>query len=170
MSQLFYEAFARAKQFIEDHPDEAQKEIEVGTVIGDRYEVTAKTRDFEFLLDEEKPIGGYDSGPNPLEYILAALGASQTAAYQLIAAEKGIELQNVKIKLKGLIDLKGFLELDKNVKPGFLNLEYDVLIVSDEDPEILQDLIREADRRSPILNTLSRTVEVEGQLKLPVLQ
>lgn len=170
MSQSIHEVFATAKQFIENHPEEAQKEILVQTEIGDRYDVTGKARDFEFLLDEEKPIGGYDSGPNPLEYILASLGASQSIVYKLLADEKGIELKDVRIKLKGIIDLQGFLELKKDVKPGFLSLEYDVLIISDEDPDLLQDLIKEADERSPILDTLARSVNVEAQLEVPVLQ
>lgn len=170
MSNFNYEVFAAAKQFIESNPEKANSEISAQTEIGDRYNVKAKVRNFEFLLDEEKPIGGYDLGPNPLEYILASLGACQTVVYKIIAAEKNIQLENVKIHLKGVIDLRGFLELDDQVKPGFQSLEYETLIVSDEDPSVIRELVEEVEKRCPVLDTIVSTTPVQVRLRQSVLQ
>lgn len=170
MSQTNYKAYAAAKEFIETHPEQAQKAIHAQTEIGDRYNVQAKVRDFEFTLDEEKPIGSYDSGPNPLEYILASLGACQTVVYKILAAQKGIELKNVKITLKGIIDIRGFLALGDQVKPGFQKLEYETVLFSDEDPEIMQQLVRDVEAQCPIQDTLAHSVDVQARLKTPVFQ
>lgn len=33
-----------------------------------------RARNFEMIIDEPKNMGGTDGGPNPVEYVLAALG------------------------------------------------------------------------------------------------
>ena len=55
----------------------------------------AAIRDFRLTLDEPPALGGGDAGPNPVELVLAALGACQEITYRLYAETLGIPLNHV---------------------------------------------------------------------------
>jgi putative redox protein len=57
-------------------------------------------------------LGGADTAPNPVEYILAALGSCQEITYRLYADALGIPLNGVSVELTGAIDLRGFSTSD----------------------------------------------------------
>src|SRR5262249_40352914 len=50
----------------------------------------AAIRDFSIKIDEPTTLGGSDRGPNPVELVLAALGACQEITYRLYADTLGI--------------------------------------------------------------------------------
>jgi len=120
-------------------------------------------RGFEFIADEPEALAGTNVGPNPIEYLLASLGACQVITYQAVAALKGIQLNGVKVETKGNIDWRGFLGIDENVRPGYQKIEVEAIIDSDESPEKIQELIREVEARCPILDNLVNTVVVESK-------
>ncbi len=55
----------------------------------------------EHILRADEPVeaGGNDTGPNPYEYLLAALGACTAMTLLLYARRKGIALQKVRVEL-----------------------------------------------------------------------
>lgn len=60
-------------------------------------EVTVRSH--TFLADEPKDAGGADSGPNPYELLLAALGTCTAMTVQMYAKRKGWALERVQVKL-----------------------------------------------------------------------
>ena len=60
-------------------------------------EVTVRSH--RFLADEPKDAGGADSGPNPYELLLAALGTCTAMTVQMYAKRKGWPLERVQVKL-----------------------------------------------------------------------
>src|SRR5258708_1664009 len=72
-----------------------------------------KIRQFAVTVDEPPSLGGTDTGPNPVELVLAALA---TRAY---ATALGIPLESVSVKLEGTLDLRGFFAVKDGVRAGF---------------------------------------------------
>ena len=63
--------------------------------------LTQEVRAGEHVLaaDEPKEDGGEDTGPNPYELLLAALGACTSMTVQLYAKRKGWPLEDVRVEL-----------------------------------------------------------------------
>jgi putative redox protein len=61
-------------------------------------EVTAGTH--RFLADEPVAAGGGDSGPNPYDFLLAALGACTSMTLRLYAEHKQLPLDRVTVRLR----------------------------------------------------------------------
>src|SRR4029077_18630864 len=87
-------------------------------------------RDCRLTRDKPPALGGADSGPNPVELVLAALGACQEITYRLYADTLGIPVNSVSVKLAGRLDLRGFFAVDDGVRPGFKDIHTTVIIDS----------------------------------------
>src|SRR5215471_5478249 len=72
----------------------------------------ASIRDFRLTLDEPPALGGSDAGSNPVELVLAALGACQEITYRLYADALGIPLNHVAVRVEGRLDLRGFFAVE----------------------------------------------------------
>lgn len=58
------------------------------------------------VSDEPALLAGTNSAPNPVEYLLAALGSCLAVGYAASATARGIELRALEIELAGTIDLR----------------------------------------------------------------
>ena len=57
-----------------------------------------KIRQFSLTVDEPPNLGGTDTGPNPVELVLAALATCQEITYRAYATALGIPLESVSWK------------------------------------------------------------------------
>lgn len=64
------------------------------------WQVTAKTRQHSWLIDEPSDLGGSDRAPTPDETLLAALGACTTITLQMYASRKKWILTDVQVTLE----------------------------------------------------------------------
>jgi uncharacterized OsmC-like protein len=60
-----------------------------------------------------------DTGPNPVEVVLAALATCQEITYRAYATTLGIPLESVSVTLEGSLDLRGFFAVKDGVRAGF---------------------------------------------------
>jgi len=70
-------------------------------------------------VGEPPNLGGTDTGPNPVEFVLAALAACQEITYRAYATALDIPLESVSVKLEGSLDLRGFFAVKDGVRAGF---------------------------------------------------
>ncbi len=126
----------------------------------------AQARQFSFAIDEPESLGGSDIAPNPVEYVLAALGACQEIVYAAYAAVQGLKLDAVRVDVKGPIDLQGLFGLKDGVAPGFREISYTTVIESPEDREDIEALVRTVEARCPVLDTLVNPVKVTGKVEI----
>ncbi len=124
----------------------------------------ARIRDFApTTSDEPGALGGTDTGPNPVEQVLAALGNCLAVGYASNATAAGIELRDLSIELDGDLDLHTFLGLSQG-NAGYENISVKVKIDSDASPEEIQALHEKVVGTSPVGHTLTRAVPVSIDL------
>ncbi len=131
-------------------------------VEGFRSDVTI--RDHHVVVDEPPQLGGGDAGPNPIELLLAALGACQEITYKAYATAMGIDIERVSVELKGDIDLRGFFGVDETVRAGYQKIRGTVHIESCASRDALQKLKAAVDTHCPLLDMLTTPVPVSLEL------
>jgi uncharacterized OsmC-like protein len=119
---------------------------------------------FELTADEPPLLLGQDQGPNPVEYVLHALAACLTTSLVYQAAIRGIKLTSVKSHLEGDLDMRGFLELDPNVRNGYEGIRVRFEIEGDAPREQLQELCQLAQARSPVFDIVTHGVPVKVEM------
>lgn len=131
----------------------------------DDFAVHSRIRGFSVAMDEPLDLGGTDTGPNPVEMLLAALGSCQEIVYRAYAAVLGLKIDRIEVHAKGYLDLRGLLNLAE-VPSGFSRVSFTTSIVSDEPEEKLRQLAEMVERHCPVMDTLSRPVEVSGKVEI----
>lgn len=127
---------------------------------GTATEVKVEAGAHAFTIDEPASLGGTDLGANPVDHLLAALGACNVITYQVWAAKLGIRLDGVDIELAGDLDIRGFLGLDPDVRPGFQGIEVRVTLRGPETRERYAALQDTVEAHCPVLDNLTRGVPV----------
>jgi uncharacterized OsmC-like protein len=126
----------------------------------------ARIRDFEPIeSDEPDTLGGTDTGPNPVEQVLAALGNCLAVGYAANASAAGIEIRDLQIELEGDLNLHTFLGLAPNGNAGYESISVNVTIDSDADEEAIRELHEKVVGTSPVGHTLTRAVPVNINLR-----
>ncbi len=120
-----------------------------------------RLRQHALVVDEPPQLGGNDAGPNPVELVLAALGACQEITYRAYASALGIPLDGVAVRLEGDLDLRGFLGLDAAARPGFSRIRGTVELTSSAPLAELERLRAAVDAHCPVLDMLRTPVPVE---------
>jgi putative redox protein len=110
--------------------------------------------------DQAAPLGE-DSGPSPVELVLAALGACQEVVYGVHARLLGIPLESVTVAVEAEIDLRGFFGAAE-VPVGFRRVTYTADIRSSASPEQIARLVEVADAHCPVSAILREPVPVES--------
>ena len=118
-----------------------------------------------FELDEPPVLLGKNLGTNPVEYLLVALSGCLTTSLIAHASAKGIEIKGVESRYEGDLDLRGFLGLSEDVKVGYGNIRVYFKINADVSEEQKEELIRMAQKYSPVFNTIASPVPVSVQLE-----
>lgn len=125
----------------------------------------AHIRDFApTASDEPTSLGGTDTGPNPVEQLLGALGNCLAVGYAANATAAGITISDLSIDLEGDLDLHTFLGLNPDGNAGYEALRVKVNIDSDATVEQLAELHDKVVGTSPVGHTLSRAVPLEVSL------
>ena len=118
-----------------------------------------------FELDEPPVLLGKNLGTNPVEYLLVALSGCLTTSLIAHASARGIEIKGVESRYEGDLDLRGFLGLSEDVKVGYENIRVYFKINADVSEEQKEELIRMAQKYSPVFNTIASPVPVSVQLE-----
>lgn len=166
MSEFVKQSLSNLIQELKADADKAQVSFEATSVLQEGVRVRSTVRQFEFDYDEPALLGGEDTAPNPVEYVLASLGACQAIVYRALASLKGIQLDSVTVKTKGDLNLHGFLGLDSNVRPGYEKVTFETIIVSDESTEKLERLAQQVDSICPVYDILTNPLQVVGKLTI----
>lgn len=127
--------------------------------------LAGRTRTFTTLVDEPAELGGKDVAPNPVEYILLGYAGCLNVVLNLVAKEKGIPINDLRINIGGDVNPDRLFGVSTAERAGFKGFDVSVEIDSDASKEELEDLIREVETRCPVNDTLSNPTPVQLQYK-----
>lgn len=125
---------------------------------------TVHTREFTLEGDEPEQILGERTAPNAVELVLGALGSCLSVGYAANAAAMGIELDSLRFEMEGDIDLRGFLGISEDVRPGYESISCTVYIQTDASQAELEDLQDRVETTSPLMDILQNEVALDTHL------
>ena len=160
MTKSFKPVVEGAREKLRAEPEKARASFEAVSRQTGGLRSEVQTRQFLLTVDEPPALGGGDTGPNPVELILAALASCQEITYRLHADALGIPLEGVSVKVRGDLDLRGLFAAAEDVRPGFQGLTVEVSLVStasDAELERLRDVV---ERHCPVLDLLQNATPV----------
>ena len=111
-------------------------------------------------MDEPPILLGNNEGRNPVEYLLVALSGCLTTSLIAHASAKGIEIKGVQSRYEGDIDLHGFLGISEDVPVGYQNIRVTFKIDADLSQEQKEEMIKMAQKYSPVYNTITKSAPV----------
>ncbi len=149
-----------------DYPEKALATFSSSSEQIDGLRSIAKLRDHEVTVDEPHALGGEDTGPNPVELILAAFGTCQEITYRAYATALGIPLEKVSVHVDGDIDLRGFFAVDDSVRAGYSKIKTKVTLESSAGREDTDKLRAIVEAHCPVLDILSNPVPIEVVLEV----
>lgn len=114
--------------------------------------------------DEPPALGGAGSAANPVEQLLGALGNCLAVGYAANASVLGIRLDDLRVDLKGDLNLRVFLGLAEG-HAGFDSVTATVTIDSPAPREQLEELHAKVQASSPVGHTIGNAVPVTITLK-----
>lgn len=122
--------------------------------------VSCKSRDFEFILDEPKNLGGTDTGMNPVEALLNSLGACKVIVAKSFARLHKIKLKSIRIELEGELDPDGFMGKNPDAKIGFSKITTNFFIEADNTDEEIANFVDFINRTCPVADTIENGPEM----------
>jgi uncharacterized OsmC-like protein len=166
---------------IKEKPDLAQFTFRASTAWDDGTHSTARIGSFlhasaddqsrtkAFTLDGDEPpvLLGHDRGPNAVELLLASLGFCYSVGYVANAAARGIELEEMEYELEGDIDLRNFLGISNEERPGFTEIRVRARVKARgaTDGE-LRELCSYVQETSPVRDVLANGVPVTTSIQV----
>jgi uncharacterized OsmC-like protein len=132
----------------------------------DAYRIGGQEVRRHFTVDADEPFEllGTNGAANPQELLMTALNACIMVGYVVGASCEGITLASLAVETRGTLDLRGFLGIDAQVRPGYESVQVTVRIKGDGTRaqfEKIHDTVR---RTSPNYFNLTRPIRVDTEL------
>ncbi|MCE5171859.1 OsmC family protein [Paenibacillus profundus] len=121
--------------------------------------VKAKSRNFEITVDEPKYLGGTDTGMNPVELVLCALGACQAIVARVYAPKFKIRLEEFWVEVEGDLDTDGFMN-KSDVRRGYSDIRYNIHMKSNASREQAEEFVQFIERTCPVGDTIINPVNL----------
>lgn len=144
---------AGAKQF------DASSEL-VGTCL-----VSVRMGDHTTTVDQPEGLGD-GLAANPVELALASLGSCQAMTYRFWSEKLGVQLDEVRVEVRGDLDVRRIFGVDDAVRPGFGNVEIEVHLSGPEAPARYAALRQAVDDHCPMLDVFANAVPVRTSLQV----
>ena len=149
---------------VKEDPEKAKFTFKTETVWQDGSISKTKARSFEIKTDEPEPLGGKDSGIDPIELLLSSVASCVSIGFATQAAKRGIDLKDFMIETEGDIDVRGYLGIE-GARPGFDNIRYTIKVDSSASEEELENLLRTVEKISPMFDNVSNGVSISSHIE-----
>ena len=119
-----------------------------------------------FILEGDEPgiLLGENHGPNAVEAILHALASCLSVGIVYNASAMNIEVNSLNFSLEGELDLRAFLGLSEEVRPGYRNIVVKVYAKTNATEKQFAQLLEHVKKTSPVLDIISNPVPVQIEL------
>jgi putative redox protein len=155
-----------ASRYLPEHslerPSVAKGHIVVAE-LDHKFQQTVYSDQHHWYADEPKAMGGQNTGPDPYEHLLAALGACTSMTIRMYADRKEIALEHVEVSLFHTRDYVTDAENSSESKAQVEKLVRNIQLVGDLTEAEKSRLLEIADR-CPVHRTLHNNPQVETYL------
>lgn len=131
---------------------------------GLQVEVTAGKH--KFILDEPEELGGGDTGMNPVEALVGALGACKCIVARAFAKAHKIDLQEIRVETEGDLDTDGFLGKNKDAKIGYTEIRSKYYIKSSSSEEEIKKFVDFVETNCPVCDTIVNSPELKVEIEI----
>jgi len=160
-----------------DDPDSGPKVLRVQGGSGDLADPLhcvvspGSVPDAVFRSGAHPAVGGDGDVPCSGDLLLAALAACQETTLRMVAANMGIDLEELEVSVEGDWDPRGTLAMGEEFPIGItaVRAHTRVVVRGDERGERAERLLRSAERYCVVLSTLRAGVPVESTFTLESL-
>ena len=142
----------------------AQKTVVVESKLTDKFLIESDIRGHKVVIDQPANAGGTDTGPTPLELVLASLGGCIGTIGRIVAMQKRINLRGMDIKVEGSLDTDGLLGKPIDGRVGFDGFTITVDVDADMTEEEKDAFIHEVDARCPVSENLLNATPINVRL------
>jgi uncharacterized OsmC-like protein len=111
--------------------------------------------------DEPATLLGTDMAANAGEAALHALSSCLNVTYAYNAAAMGIDIHHLSFELETDADLRGFMDLDKKIRPGLSQIRVKVNLSCNGTPQQVKELHDVVMRTSPLIDTFKNPVDIK---------
>lgn len=126
--------------------------VKANSVSRKRVEVTAGK--FTMNVDEPERLGGTDTGPNPLEYLLAALAGCLNVLGHAVAREMGFAIDSMSVSIEGNLDPVAFTGRKPGVRPGYQEIRVHFKLKTSATQDLLSGWAEAIEARCPVSDNL----------------
>ena len=161
---LDLDAFEATRDAVAQDPSAGQGSFNTVTTWEDGARARTTARTFSIETDEPLPLGGTDAAVDPMELVLAAVGTCLSIGWVTQARKRGIDYRNLRIEVSGNYDLRGYLDIDDDTRPGFSDISYSVTVDTDASPQQLAEIKEAAERTSPMFDNVLNATPVTGRI------
>ncbi|HJA27580.1 MAG TPA: OsmC family protein [Candidatus Limosilactobacillus intestinigallinarum] len=122
-------------------------------------QVDVHSRGIHQTIDEPKNAGGTNTGMNPVELELSALGAALQETAERLAGQQGFKYDQLTINLEGDLDARGFMG-DPDIRNGFQEIRVDYRFKTAEVAADCKQFVQEVEKQCWLYNTLVNGTKV----------
>lgn len=126
----------------------------------------AFVRNHSFTVGQPASFDTEDPAPSAVEYLISSVAGCLAVGYQWRLSRAGIEVFNLEVALRARADnILVFLGVEEDGHSGLAAIEGSIYIDADADEVQLVEIWQETVRRSPVVNSLIRSVPVRVEVK-----
>jgi uncharacterized OsmC-like protein len=161
------ESLHQVARYFAEHPEKAISQDKPATsVLESGLRCRAEGPNGAVLVsDMPAGIGGGASAPTPGWQLRAALANCDATLIAMRAAQLGVKLTLLEVTVGSESDDRGLLGVSESIPPGPMSVSVSVRIAAEgASAEQLHDLVRWAERHSPVSDAVRRAVPVHTQV------
>ena len=124
-------------------------------------------RQFTITVDEPPELGGTDAGPNPVEYVLAALAGCINVTAHLVAKEMNISLEGLTVNIEGNLNPAKLMNKPTEDRAGYKSVRAHIQAKTDADQQTLEKWRDAIEQRCPVSDNLGNSTPLQVELSAP---
>jgi uncharacterized OsmC-like protein len=163
------EAVQGVIEFYAKNPDKAlSQDKEAVAIIEEGLRTRATGPGGQILVcDMPKGLGGGATAPSPGWTMRASLANCEAIMIALRAAQLGVKLKTLEVRVDSVSDDRGMLGMDDTIPAGPLNMRVSIRIAADGVPsEKLHEIVEWAGKHSPVGEPLARVMPTQYLIEL----
>lgn len=142
----------------------AEKRVKITGIQDDKFRMEITAGNHTLVVDQPRPIGGGDSGPNPLEYFLVSLAGCIGAIGRIIANQRKMHVQGFRVDVDGELNTDNLLGISSEERAGYRSIKVSVHIDAEMTEEEKASYLSEIDSRCPISDNICNLSNVRFEL------